>query len=143
MFYENRAPAPLDASLFVDPINQVLVMWVGHPGPGGPDVGVTRRVLPVIDPETLESILRQLPEGEVRAFTDFLRQEGLLMARGEPKEKLIMFFARGLDEEERSTVLKAFIDLFAELGEAIEPEVRIVPREQLDEALAEFGVIEC
>ena len=153
MFYETLVPQAPDSAVFVDPINRVLVSWHGQPDAGGPADRVIRLVLPVIPGEVFHfsrpdilrktiSMLQKMTK-EVDVFSDFIRQIVFLVDRGEPKEKLIMFFSRGFTEEERTAILRIYVALFAVFSEVIEPEAKTVLRDEIEEALAGFGIIEC
>jgi len=143
-FYEILSPAHPDAGVFVDPVNRVMVTWHGYPGVGGKAVYVTRTGSSQrIHPETIEGVIRKLPEKGQNAFAEYLINSELLRERGAPPEQIVSFFTRGLQEEERSAVLRATLILFSELGEAAEREARVFLRDELEEALAGFGIIEC
>jgi hypothetical protein len=147
--------------IYVDPVDSVLVFAHDYPSVGGPAIRLWRRVPPDAGAEVWGPAVERLPrhmrevyenfmmsllsgwtvrywdkERMLRWFLDNYREQGKAYERGEERTDEFL-------EPAREEVLTAIKKVVGALGDAVSPEVRLILRDELDEALLDWGIMEC
>lgn len=147
--------------VFVDPIDAVLVSWDRYPNADSPGARLLRTFIPEeIHEETIGPAIESLPKHMYALYAWFMRALAVSAIFGWEKARMLRWFietyheqgeayrqgtekASEFKEPAREEVLTATLRVFQHLGDYLPKETRFVFVDEVPEALAEWGVVEC